>query len=290
MADSRDFAGERDMRAMQELARECWRREGPLVSATVGDPPWMMYQHLDKLREVDVRLWRDGGECVGWGWRWHDRSLLFFLVHPERRELVEEIVAWAETRNVEGLEHDRSAQLLGELGYSVDEAQRSMHHMVRPLDNLPEPELPAGYSLRTVEGDADLVRRVDVHRAAFAPSRVLPASYRQVMAAWPYRPDLDHVVVAPDGSFAAFCLCWLDEENAVGELEPVGTHPDHQRLGLATAVCRFALGNLAAAGADTAVVYSKQGYKATGLYEGLGFTSISRHLTYSRESEAGSAR
>src|SRR2546423_4827395 len=145
MADSRDFAGERDMRAMQELARACWRREGPLVSATVGDPPWMMYQHLDKLREVDVRLWVDDGECVGWGWRWHARSLLFFLVHPDRRELVEEIVAWADARNIASLEHDRSAQLLNGLGYSFDEAQGWMHHMVRPLDNVPEPELPDRY-------------------------------------------------------------------------------------------------------------------------------------------------
>ena len=47
--------------------------------------------------------------------------------------------------------------------------------------------------------------------------------YAAAAAAWPYRPELDWVVEAPDGSFAASCLVWLDEENGVALLEPVGT-------------------------------------------------------------------
>ena len=49
--------------------------------------------------------------------------------------------------------------------------------------------------------------------------------------AWPYRSDLDCVVEAPDGTFAAYVLCWYDEDNGVGEFEPVGTHPDYRRRG-----------------------------------------------------------
>jgi hypothetical protein len=97
---------------------------------------------------------------------------------------------------------------------------------------LPEPVLPPGFQARHVVGAADLGRRVAVHRAAFSPSRVTEASYANVMAAWPYRPELDWVVEAPDGRFAAFCLVWLDERNGTGELEPVGTHPAFRRRGL----------------------------------------------------------
>jgi uncharacterized lipoprotein YbaY len=32
-----------------------------------------------------------------------------------------------------------------------------------------------------------VTRRLEVHRAAFAPSRVTVESYRNVMATWPYR-------------------------------------------------------------------------------------------------------
>ena len=109
--------------------------------------------------------------------------------------------------------------------------------------------LPDGYRLRTVE-PADLEARVELHRVVWAPSRVTVESFVNVQAAWPYRADLDCVVEAPDGSLAAYCLAWLDDANGVGELEPVGTHPDYRRRGLASAVCLFALHRLQRGGRD----------------------------------------
>lgn len=281
MVEERDYAGDNDLKRMQALAVGCWSAEGPLVGCAIGDPPWRMYQHLDKLREVRVRLWLERGECVAWGWLWSAGGRLSFLTHPGRRELLDSILGWSEPDSVEVLEHDLpSRSMLERRGYLLAEEEGWMNHMLRGLDNVPEPRVPDGYRLRTVRAEPDLAARVEVHRAAFAPSRVVPESYRQVTRAWPYRPELDCVVEAPDGTFAAFCLCWLDEENRVGELEPVGTHPEHQRRGLATAACRYALRALRSAGAGKAVVYSKAGYKATGLYEKLGFETISRHLVY----------
>jgi ribosomal protein S18 acetylase RimI-like enzyme len=176
--------------------------------------------------------------------------------------------------------HDETVAALEAAGYELDEGSW-YEHMLAPLDDqLARPVVPDGYELRTVRGDEDVEARVEVHRAAFAPSRVVPESYRRVMSAWPYRPELDQVAVAPDGSFAAFCLCWLDEENRVGNLEPVGTHPDHRRLGLARAVCLAGLRSLRAADADTALVHSVGGSAATRLYESVGFTARSRHLPF----------
>ena len=164
-----------------------------------------------------------------------------------------------------------------------------MEHRARslesPVDAVP---LPEGYRLRHVSSDADLEpdlepdleRRVEVHRAAFHPSKVTVNAYRLLRTLPPYRAELDLVVEAPDGSFAAFALVWLDEQNGVGELEPVGTHPDHQRLGLGKAVCLEACRRLRARGADTAVVYSLHGYHAGRLYESAGFEVVDRHLEY----------
>jgi hypothetical protein len=55
----------------------------------------------------------------------------------------------------------------------------------------------------------DPARRVAVHRAAWHPSRVTVDSYRNVMAAWPYRATLDWVIEAPDGRVGrgALSLC-----------------------------------------------------------------------------------
>ena len=132
----------------------------------------------------------------------------------------------------------------------------------------------------------DLVRRVAVHQAAWPGTRVTEQSYRAVMAAWPYRPDLDLVAVAPDGSFAASCLSWLDEANGVGLIEPVGTDARFRRLGLARAVCLAALRALRAVGAREAVVYPVIGGSAhpgaLALYRAMGFAGYARSVEFRR--------
>src|SRR5581483_4451241 len=135
-----------------------------------------------------------------------------------------------------------------------------------------------GYRLRTVE-PGDLTARIDLHRTVWAPSRVTAESFADVQRAWPYRPDFDCIVEAPDGRLAASCLAWLDPANAAGELEPVGTHPDHRRRGVGSLVCRYALRRLREEGATRAVVYgdvdpANRGPKA--LYESIGFVETSR--------------
>jgi hypothetical protein len=101
-----------------------------------------------------------------------------------------------------------------------------MHFLVRDLSEQPEvPPLPAGFRYRTVRAE-DIPERVSIHREVCArpgrPSRVTESSFAQVRAEWPYRESLDCVIEAPDGRFAAYCLCWPDDENRVGEFEPVG--------------------------------------------------------------------
>lgn len=51
-----------------------------------------------------------------------------------------------------------------------------------------------------------------------------------------YNRDLDLVAVAPDGSIASFCTFRMDPPSRITELEPMGTHPDHRRRGLAKAL------------------------------------------------------
>ena len=100
-----------------------------------------------------------------------------------------------------------------------------------------------------------------------------------------YRADLDCVVIAPDGSVAAYTLAWLDALNGVGELEPVGTHVDHQRRGLGRAVNVYALHRLREEGATSALVACRgdEAYPAPcKLYESVGFREWSRYLAFRR--------
>ena len=262
-----------DVATMQRLAAECWRRDGPYVTMHVGDLPWRLFQHVDGPEQYEIRLWRADGDCRAMAMRTLKSGDVDFLVHPESPELLDDVLAWAGASSVWALEA-RAEPLLAR-GYERHGNEWYEHH-VGSLESLPEAAVPEGFTLRHVE-PGDLERRVDVHRAAFAPSRVVPESYARVQASPPYRHGLDWVAEAPDGRFAAFALCWLDEANGVAELEPVGTHPDFRRLGLARAV---SIAALRASGARTGVVYSYGGSVASAVYDSIGLRRLTRHLAF----------
>lgn len=290
MLTSRPYVDVGDLRLMQALVRESWRREKPYVPQHVGDLDWWMYQHEGLDGPGRTRLWFEGDDLVGWAWL-EPPAGLDFLIHPDHRSgaLLAEMLDWLEERaraaastrtavselSVYALEHDTATvAALERRGYRATE-QCDVHTSRSLAGDLPEVVLPDGFAVRHVRGEDDLARRVAVHRAAFAPSKVTEESYRNVMRSGTYRPDLDMVVVAPDGAFASYCLCWYDAANGVGEFEPVGTHPDYQRRGLARAVSAAALHHLRELGADTAIVYYS--WEGAGLlYESLGFREITR--------------
>jgi GNAT superfamily N-acetyltransferase len=280
---------------MQELVAEVWAERREKSAHHIGDLAWGTYQHVGREAEWKRRLWVDGGRCVAWAWVDRPAELTFEVL--PRAGLHPTVLDWFEA-DAEGdgplsvWAQDDDADAIGALqdrgyGRAADADARSFVHYVLELDgDLPAPNTPAGYALRTIRGDADLHERVEIHRAVWDPSRVTEESYRNVMAAWPYRPDLDCVAEHIDGGFASYVLCWYDEANRAGEFEPVGTHPDHQRRGLATATCRFALGRLQEVGARTAVVYAggrDQEAPARALYESLGFRLHARFSQWRRQ-------
>ena len=290
---SRPYAGHEDLVAMQRLMTSAWAAEGPLVKATPGDLHWWMYQHADKLDEVRIALWEDAGRLVGWSWLWLPQTLFSYLPQDERAgQLFEEMLDWFESEaraagagqlDVDVLDvHEDQWSLLERRGYRLI-PDDSLEHMTCSLAELQPTPVAEGFDVRPVRLPEELEARVDVHRAAFAPSRVTTERYGNVIARPPYRPELDWVAVGGDGRCAAYALVWLDEANGVAELEPVGTHPDFRRRGLARAVCSHALAAARALGAHTGLVYAVTRSPAVTLYESLGFRTMARHVQLRRE-------
>ena len=58
----------------------------------------------------------------------------------------------------------------------------------------------------------------------------------------------------PEGSLGAYCICWPEKATGTCEFEPVGTHPDHRRKGLASAVMYAAMRRAREKGLRTALV------------------------------------
>jgi len=156
-------------------------------------------------------------------------------------------------------------------------------HLRRVLTgDLPAPLLPNGSTLRQVRED-ELAARVALHRAVWHPSRVTLPAYRRLRATAGYAADLDLIAVAPDGTLAAYCICWHDPVNQTGLFEPLGTAAAYRRHGLARAIVREGLRRLAVRGARVALVAAESvNPAAVALYDAEGFRLASRQRYYAR--------
>jgi GNAT superfamily N-acetyltransferase len=282
---------------MQSLQQELWALDGERTQTHVGDLAWWATMHAGREHEWKRRLWLDGERCVAWGWL-HRPASLDYEVHVDHRggAVHEAVLDWFEAE-AEGsplqawaMDGDEWAHdVLARRGFVQPDGYKWYAYYAREL--LPDfatdcCKVEKGFSLRSVRGEEDVGARVAVHRAAWEPSRFTEESYRNVMRAWPYRSDLDCVAEAPDGTFAAYVLCWYDEANGVGEFEPVGTHPAYRRRGLGAAVCSFALTRLHGEGAQKAIVYARGGdadRPARALYESMGFRQHTRATELRKE-------
>src|SRR3954469_8302980 len=273
---------------MHELALEQRRELGARAQWHVGDITWGLRQHEGREDEWTIRIWQDDDHVVAWSWLKGDRGLLELDLRRDRLDLLDEILAQPGARTTVAFDDDEEvrAALLRNGFTEDDDAELTrqgpvLHFLARDLPEAPEPAvLPEGFRYRTVEPE-DLAERVAVHRDVWAPSRVTEASYRNVMAEWPYRRSLDCVVEAPDGRFPACVLVWPDDENGVGLFEPVGTRPEFRRRGLGAAVCTFGLQRLHEEGMRRAVVGCDTD-SACALYESIGFRRSWTISSYAR--------
>ena len=307
--ESRPYASLDDLRAIQAAMTAAWLSpQRPLVAQTIGDLAWWFGSGGPDVDWSErIRIWTDGSRIVGWGWFKPPADFDWYVTpspgEADERDVRLKILAWADERvttfaasrdeadagpapspEIWGADGWPETELMADLGFV--QSGHALTQYFQSLDHeLPEPVLPDGYKLRTVAGPAEIPARVEVHRSAFAPSKMTIEKYSIVVGLEPYTYDLDAVVEAPDGSFAAFTMCWLDREARLGYFEPVGVHADHQRRGLGKAVNTFGLRLLQAAGARDAMVYSETSNAASeALYQSVGFRPIAMHRSYTRPS------
>lgn len=270
--------------------QEQWATAPPVVANHVGGLAWNHAHIAGRDAEMKRRLWSDGERVVAWGWVYLPGELEWATA-PGCEEVLREVVAWFEDvaqgdrLETSVLRDDATcADLLSSMGYQEDPSAPFFSYMMRDLDTIEPPTLPTGFRLRTTT-EADVDRRVDLHRAAWEGTRFSAESYRAVRGTWPYRETLDCVVESPDGTLASSVIAWLDPENRVGEFEPVDTHRAYRRLGLARAVNLFALERLRDAGAERTLVLCRgdAGYPIPKLlYTSVGFAEVSRSRVFSR--------
>ncbi|MCB8942945.1 MAG: GNAT family N-acetyltransferase [Ardenticatenaceae bacterium] len=295
---SRLYRDYTDLEQMRRFLIRARARQGHLGGYFhVGDLLWRMFSNGWFRPKQDIRLWFDSTETlVGFAWYDGRSHALDIQAFPRHTALEQEMLAWGESCLLAGTNGNGRKQLitpaldsdserialLTEMGY--ERQKQFYYHYLRPLPpNSLTPQLPPGFTLRHLN-DEDVPAKVALHRAAFHPSPMTEEIYTGVRQAPGYIPELDLVVVAPDGRFAAFCICWMDPVNRIGEFEPVGTHPDFQKQGLAQSVMTAGLQRMQAFGADQALVLTPGSNQAAqALYQSLTFKAAARDFDYMKQ-------
>jgi mycothiol synthase len=319
----RSYAGECDLQAIATFLNLC---------ETV-DQFGHYYSVSEMRRELsepgfdparDVRLWTDEtGQLIAYAQMWIPKQsaqstttdgFLWFCVHPTVREcgLEPNILAWAEVRIAEV---GRSRHLPARLRSSCRDSQgdrllllqncgfvyeRCFLRMERSLtEPIPMPQFPAGFTLSHSYSQQDIEARLDLHNQAFSDHwNFYPVTVEELMHEETdenYRPELELLAIAPDGSYAAFCLCRIDHENntqrgcRVGGIRSLGTRREFRRQGLGRAMLLAGLQKLrlermevARLGVDTENVNL-----ALALYESVGFRRVFATLAYVKGVEIG---
>jgi GNAT superfamily N-acetyltransferase len=222
-----------------------------------------------------------------------------FNVHPDYRHLEGEMIDWALAHvtaptpdgprlEIYTYEYDVLRQrLLAERGFQKSEHWGMIRHLRLGMQPLARPHVAEGYTIRTTQPDdmADCQRMADLLNAAFRRDFHNAEEYHNFCRLAPsFHPDLDLVAVAPDGSFAAYVGVPYDDVNHRGIFEPVCTHPDHQRKGLAGALMQEGLLRLKAIGAVDATVDTGDMVPANRFYDSMGFTEAYRGFIWQRTS------
>ncbi len=253
---------------------------------------------LDSVRET-VRLWYQGSKMIGFAFI-DEYDNLQFETDPDNPfvELEKEILEWGITcmkkrNNETGLDNTldyccsssnmQRIALIENFGFERQSVRTLLYQ--RSLD-LPIHEYPLqdGFFVRCVEGEHEVDRLVALHRAAFGTENMTTEQRLAIMRAPGYDQSLDLVAIAPNGEFAAFCICGFEEGQChVGYVDPIGTSSQYQKQGLAKAIVTTGLHALRQRGAKIVKTgTSSENNAMQRLASVLGFVVISEKLWFSK--------
>ncbi|MBE2199647.1 MAG: GNAT family N-acetyltransferase [Anaerolinea sp.] len=287
------YRNEADYQRMRELLLEIYRLTGQNVAWDVVRLDsyrygryWQGERDNDRSWTADVGLWETAaGKLVAIAHPENDNDW-FLDMHPDYDHLAPPMLDWIARRHEEKrpsataewplnivihAELTGLAALLAGRGFAdkgAAEVTRT-HPLVGPVVM---GELAAGYGERpfNLADPADREQRALIANLVFgatAPPDAYPA--KNLAPTW----HESWGIFTAAGEAAAYCTIWLDE-NRTGCFEPVGTHPDHRRRGLARAMMQRGLRRLQELGAQCVTVGTGYDMDANQLYAALGFSQV----------------
>jgi ribosomal protein S18 acetylase RimI-like enzyme len=289
----RSYQSENDLYEIGRLLRRAYARKKYCNAWSVCRFDIWSQRRLADAKSFDDDLWQtlvrlvfaENRQLVGTAFafnnhhRRRDPEPYALILDPDHIHLAKSLIDWAESNGMIELEILEGNTFLVDLIQSRGYA-RSNDFMVmreKPLANTAqEPvNLPQGYSIQILD-HADWNDYFEAVHAVFnmMDTQEAFASIRQA----PSNVDELHLnVINQQKQIAAFCSVWLDREDNVAEFEPVGTIPQFQKQGFATALMTYACNRLRDMSCAQANVESwSESIGANKLYSACGFMERDR--------------
>jgi mycothiol synthase len=310
------YQSEADLRAIADLYNAC----DAVDKFDQGSSPAELkedYADPDFDLSQDLRLWRnEDGSLLAVGSVWRPvpdttvQGYLSLKVHPDWRYqgLEEQIIAWAEARLLKAAQglnlpvqmdvgcYDSQTELIDLSQRQGFSPTRYFFRMTRSLaEPIPASTLPEGFTLRPVNAEQDAEAWVAMFNQSFIDHwnhhDLTLRDFHYYCSLSFYRPELNLVAVAADGTFAAFCESNIfPEDNArTGRLEGwvgvLGTRRGFRRQGLGRAMLLAGLRALQNVGMETALlgVDADNPSGALGLYQSVGFEQSRRSIVLRKQ-------
>lgn len=204
-------------------------------------------EYLDEEEEY-LKIWKHENQIVALTFT-KPSGACNLSIHPDYTKHTREIVQWMQQRVRELSKSDsvkmtlvvddednELISILKELSFEMDEIEGD--NQIRPVDApIPDYSIPEGYTIRNAIIETEWEKYKEVQGSVFPHMMNTTKKLLDTFStATFYQEELDIVAVAPNGEFAAFCTARIDPVSRITELEPVGSHPDHRKLGLGKAV------------------------------------------------------
>ncbi|NSW52514.1 MAG: GNAT family N-acetyltransferase [Anaerolineae bacterium] len=257
-------------------------------------------------RDCVAGIWEKAGQVIAYALFQPPWGVLDFAIHPAEQgaALESEVFAWGKAQMTAHAQRS-GADFEGVIEFYQDAPQAE--HMSAALLALgflpqdwsvirfsldvnrafPQPQLPEGYCVRPFRGEAEAENYVRLVDAVFGP-HWLTREWRLRSLAHPdYLPAIDLVIEhTASQMLVGYCHCWLRQ--GVGQIEPLGVHPAHHRLGLGTALELAAVAAVRAQGAHTLLVdHGSTNANAIALSHKTGFRQINTAVRYAIQAKKG---
>ena len=214
---------------------------------------WRYASFTDKIKEntsyyqENAHLWKnERNELIGFFISENGKSYFEIQIHPKYRFIEKEILEWilknwakSKTQivtNIYAWNEDR-IKLLAEYGFE----NKGLEAVDFCYDTNLYPKnltIDGDYHFETFSENYNYENHIETQRLAFGRTKdQLNREWFETKCLAPgYSSNWDFIVVDSKGNHLAFCVAWLDADNKIAEIDPVGTHPDYRKKGLAKAV------------------------------------------------------